>query len=123
MDLNSEYLLILLQPGMSRKDPSTESDKNAEGLESGFKAERDASRKANAGNRSAWNSLFMRPDTVAEAIAEHYGVQKRDLMDRDASDLGVRMALGETQVINKTKAELRESGVLALLHALRKTKA
>lgn len=95
---------------------STDSNEDGKVLERGFKAEREASRKANAGNRSAWNSLFMRPDTVAEAVAQHYGVQKRDLMDRDASDLGVRMALGETQVIAKTKAELRESGTLNLPH-------
>ena len=25
------------------------------------------------GNRAAWNSLFIRPDTVAEAVAAHYG--------------------------------------------------
>lgn len=51
----------------------------------GFKAAKDADRKASAGNRSAWNTLFMRPDTVAAAIAEHYGVSKAELLDRDAS--------------------------------------
>ena len=37
---------------------------------------------SSAGNRSAWNSLFMRADTVAEAVAAHYGVTKAELLDR-----------------------------------------
>lgn len=40
----------------------------------------------------------MRADTVAEAIAAHYGVSKAQLLDREAADLPVRMALGEAQV-------------------------
>ena len=77
----------------------------------GYKAQRDAARKADAGNRAAWNSLFMRADTVAEAVAAHYGVTKAQLLDREASDLPVRMALGEAQVIAQTKQALAEGGV------------
>ena len=51
----------------------------------GFKAVKEADRKASAGNRAAWNTLFMRPDTVAAAIAEHYGVSRAELLDREAS--------------------------------------
>ena len=50
----------------------------------GFKAAREAARRADAGNRAAWNTLFMRPDTVAAAVAAHYGVSKSELLDRDA---------------------------------------
>ena len=45
-----------------------------------------------------WNTLFLRADTVAEAVAAHYGITKAQLLDRDATDLPVRMALGEAQV-------------------------
>ena len=51
----------------------------------GFRAAKEADRKASAGNRAAWNTLFMRPDTVAAAIAEHYGVSRAELLDREAS--------------------------------------
>ncbi len=51
----------------------------------GFKAAKEADWKASAGNRAAWNTLFMRPDTVAAAIAEHYGVSRAELLDREAS--------------------------------------
>jgi hypothetical protein len=73
-------------------------DANSGQQPGGFKAQRDAQRKADAGNRAAWNSLFMRADTVAEAVAAHYGVTKAQLLDREAADLPVRMALGEAQV-------------------------
>ena len=53
----------------------------------------------------------MRQDTVAEAIAAHFGVTKRDLLDRDTADLPVRMALGETHVIAATKKGLGDRGV------------
>ncbi|GAX79039.1 hypothetical protein CEUSTIGMA_g6479.t1 [Chlamydomonas eustigma] len=77
----------------------------------GFRAERQAQKKADAGNRSAWNSLFMRADTVAEAVAAYYGVSKSELLDRTASDLPVRMALGEAQVVAQTKEALVDAGV------------
>ncbi|KAG2501693.1 hypothetical protein HYH03_000195 [Edaphochlamys debaryana] len=87
---------------------------------SSFKAEREAQRKADAGNRAAWNTLFMRPDTVAEAVAAHYGLTKQELLDpgapgsrggRAGDSVAVRMALGEAQVIAATKQALADAGV------------
>ena len=51
----------------------------------GYRQQREADQRADAGNRVAWNTLFMRPDTVAEAVAAHYGVSKSQLLDRDAA--------------------------------------
>lgn len=78
-----------------------------------FKQKREEERKISeaGGDTRAWNSLFMRPDTVVENIARKYGVSKSDLLDRDADDLAVRIALGETQVIADTKKDLANSGV------------
>jgi hypothetical protein len=65
----------------------------------GFKGEREEQRKREASsNRAAWSTLFMRSDTVAAAVAAHYGVSKSQLLDASASDLPLRMALGEAQV-------------------------
>ena len=44
-------------------------------------------------------------------VAAHYGITKRQLLDKEAGDLAVRMALGEAQVIAQTKAALAEAGV------------
>ncbi|KAK4440384.1 putative RNA-binding protein 19 [Sesamum alatum] len=78
-----------------------------------FKQQRDAERKASeaSGNTRAWNSLFMRPDTVVENIARKFGVSKSELLDRESDDLAVRIALGETQVIAETKKALSNAGV------------
>lgn len=70
------------------------------------------------GNRAAWNTLFMRADTVAEAVAAHYGVTKSELLDRGSSDLPVRMALGEAHVLAATKSALQEAGGFRLVDAL-----
>ncbi|XP_031284877.1 multiple RNA-binding domain-containing protein 1 isoform X2 [Pistacia vera] len=78
-----------------------------------LKQRREEERKASeaSGDTKAWNSLFMRPDTVVENIARKYGVSKSDLLDREADDLAVRIALGETQVIAETKKALKNAGV------------
>ncbi|KAL0352641.1 UNVERIFIED_CONTAM: putative RNA-binding protein 19 [Sesamum angustifolium] len=78
-----------------------------------FKQQRDAERKASeaSGNTRAWNSLFMRPDTVVENVARKFGVSKSELLDRESDDLAVRIALGETQVIAETKKALSNAGV------------
>lgn len=78
-----------------------------------FKQRREEERKASeaSGDTKAWNSLFMRSDTVIENIARKYGVSKGDLLDREADDLAVRIALGETQVLAETKKALTNAGV------------
>ncbi|KAL4616315.1 hypothetical protein ACB092_07G190200 [Castanea dentata] len=78
-----------------------------------FKQKREEERKASeaSGDTRAWNSFFMRSDTVVENIARKYGVSKSELLDREADDLAVRIALAETQVIAETKKALTNAGV------------
>ncbi|KAI5074699.1 hypothetical protein GOP47_0010660 [Adiantum capillus-veneris] len=78
-----------------------------------FKQDKEAQRRAAeaSGSTQAWNALFMRSDTVAENVARRYGLSKSDLLNPEAEDLAVRMALGETQVIAETKKALNNEGV------------
>ncbi|KAI4372643.1 hypothetical protein MLD38_010847 [Melastoma candidum] len=78
-----------------------------------FKQKREDERKAAeaSGDTTAWNTLFMRPDTVVETIARKYGLSKSEFLDTGSDDLAVRLALGETQVIAETKKALADSGV------------
>ncbi|XP_031092091.1 multiple RNA-binding domain-containing protein 1 [Ipomoea triloba] len=78
-----------------------------------FKQKRVEERKASeaSGNIQAWNTLFMRPDTVVENIARRLGVSKSDLLDKEASDLAVRIAWGETKVIAETKQCFAKAGI------------
>ncbi|KAL6951944.1 hypothetical protein U1Q18_046048 [Sarracenia purpurea var. burkii] len=48
---------------------------------------------------------------VVENIARKFGASKSDLFDREADDLAVRIALGETQVIAETKKAIVIAGV------------
>ena len=67
----------------------------------GFKAERDSKRKAKAHDKTAWSTFFMREDTVAQAVAELLGISKAEMLDPEAPDAAVRMALGEAQVCSR----------------------
>ncbi|KAH9741641.1 nucleotide binding [Citrus sinensis] len=101
------YVLYAIPESASRLHNST-----SQGTKT-LKQRREEERKASeaSGNTKAWNSLFMRPDTVVENIARKHGVSKSDLLDREANDLAVRIALGETQVIAETKKALTNAGV------------
>lgn len=90
---------------------TNDQDDNMKGPKSSYKREKEAELKASAGNKAAWNSLFMRSDTVAEAVAAHFGVSKSELLDAQAPDMAVRLALGETQVVAQTKSSLADAGV------------
>ncbi|XP_062096184.1 multiple RNA-binding domain-containing protein 1 isoform X2 [Humulus lupulus] len=96
----------------SRLEFAARHDVASQGLKS-FKQRREEERKASeaSGDTKAWNTLFMRPDAIAENIARTYGVRKGDLLDTEANDLAVRLALGETQVIKETKKALKIAGV------------
>eukprot|EP00854_Cymbomonas_tetramitiformis_P002948 gene2948-3763_t len=86
--------------------------------QSQFKQEREKQMKANANDKKSWNSLFMRADTVAAAVADRFGVTKSNLLDPEAGDAAVRLALGETHIIAETKQALSSEGVdVALLEA------
>jgi len=54
----------------------------------------------------------MRSDTVAAAVAAHYGVSKAQLLDASAEDLPLRMALGEAQVRQHT-SNLTDTALLS----------
>ncbi|KAL3635204.1 hypothetical protein CASFOL_019751 [Castilleja foliolosa] len=78
-----------------------------------LKQKRNGERKASeaSGNTRAWNTLFMRADTIVENIARKLGVSKSEFLDRESDDLAVRIALGEAQVIAETKKALSSAGV------------
>lgn len=90
--------LIHIIPGKpSEQAPIPEGSEAEAPKKAGFKTERDDKRKANAGDKTAWSTFFMREDTVAQAVADLMGITKAELLDPEASDAAVRMALGETQ--------------------------
>ncbi|KAL3616640.1 hypothetical protein CASFOL_039034 [Castilleja foliolosa] len=102
--------LLHIMPAKQKYQPdASESFSDSKTLKQKRNAERKASEAS--GNTRAWNTLFMRPDTIVENIARKFGVSKSELLDRESNDLAVRIALGETQVIAETKKSLSIAGV------------
>lgn len=65
----------------------------------------------NLNDNTAWNSLFLNPNTVMEYVAQEYGLSKLDLLNREVENPAVKIALAETKIINETKEWLRENGI------------
>ncbi|KAJ7554372.1 hypothetical protein O6H91_06G137600 [Diphasiastrum complanatum] len=98
----------------AKRPPHTAKEVINEGVgKATFKEEREAQRKTNeaSGHTKAWNSFFMRQDTIAENVAQQYGLPKSDFLDPEAEDLAVRLALGETHILAETKRALSKEGV------------
>jgi len=82
------------------------------GVAAGFKASKEEQLKASAGSMHNWNTLFMRSDAVGDAVASRYGVAKRDLLSSEGEvSAAVRLAQGETHVIQQTKEWLSQHGI------------
>lgn len=82
--------------------------------QSGFKADREAKRKAAAvsgAEAPVWNSLFARQDTLVAALAAKTGQSAGAIMDKEAGNMAVRVALGETAIIAETKQFLADAGI------------
>ncbi len=89
-----------------------------------FKASKEAALKASAHDARQWATLYMRPDTVAAALAARYAVSKSDVMEPGSASAAVRLALGEAQIMADTKAELEAAGVsIAALEAAAASRA
>lgn len=53
----------------------------------------------------------MNQDSVASAMAKKMGIQKSELLDRDADNMAVKMAKSETIIINQTKEWMKDNGI------------
>ncbi|KAF3328058.1 multiple RNA-binding domain-containing protein 1 [Carex littledalei] len=105
--------LLHVMAAKPQKNDKAEVDDALGGEKKSLKKMREEKRKdaEASGDTRAWNSLYMRPDTVVENIARKHGISKSELLDREADDLAVRIALGETQIIAEMKRSLSNLGV------------
>ncbi|CAC5419503.1 MRD1 [Mytilus coruscus] len=92
---------------------SKEDEENVASEGSSFKTQKQAKQKAMAGSSHNWNTLFMGANAVANVMAQKYGTEKSQILDAEISgSLGVRMALGETQIVSETRDFLIDNGVV-----------
>ena len=60
---------------------------------------------------SSWNTLFLNPNTVMDAVSKSYGISKAEMLDKEVENPAVRIATAETEVINETKEFLKANGI------------
>ncbi|XP_068095834.1 probable RNA-binding protein 19 [Hyperolius riggenbachi] len=79
---------------------------------SGYKKQKAVKDKANSASSHNWNTLFMGISSVAEAIAQKYNTSKSQVLDHEGKgSVAVRVALGETQLVQDVRQFLTENGV------------
>jgi len=78
-----------------------------------YKQKKQLQTKAIAGSSHNWNTLFLGQNAVADAIASRYNTTKEKLLEDGSNGMSaaVKLALGETQLAEDTKAFLEENGV------------
>ncbi|KAK0097935.1 hypothetical protein PV326_012614 [Microctonus aethiopoides] len=105
--LNGRMLHLL--PGKAK--PS-EIDINTEGLS--FKEKKEIERRGMANSKHNWNTLFLGSNAVADAIASSYNTTKENVLQDtgNGTSVAVRLALGETQLVEETRKFLEENGVV-----------
>lgn len=92
------------------KEEKDESDNNLGS--SAFKKNKAAQEKARSNSSHNWNTLFVGSNAVADAIAAKYNATKSQVLDHEGKgSVAVRMALGETQIVQETRQFLVDNGV------------
>lgn len=103
--------MLHLLPSTVKKEKSDSSDGGGPGSSS-YKRQKDAKNKASSSSSHNWNTLFLGTSAVADAIAEKYNTTKSQVLDHESKgSVAVRMALGETQIVQETRQFLLDNGV------------
>ncbi|CDS05564.1 hypothetical protein LRAMOSA08092 [Lichtheimia ramosa] len=76
------------------------------------KKEKEAKRKNLAGSDFNWSTLYMSSDAVTGAIADRLGLSKSEVLDPNSSNMAVRLALAETNLVNETKEFFEKHGIV-----------
>lgn len=97
-----------------RNNDSEENEGHVEDMTHKMKKEFDR-RKDASENTAGWNASFVRGDAVVDNLASRLGLEKGAILDvKDGLSSGnaaVRLALGETQVIEENKKYFESHGV------------
>lgn len=80
---------------------------------SSFKKEKFAQQKEQATRASNWNILFLGQNALADVVSEARGVDKSRLLTQQTQQdpIAVRMALGDTMVVEETRKFLISNGI------------
>lgn len=121
-------LHIMLAKQQAVKTEAEEGTESKNSHLSSFQQKREAERKKMAHKRDGWNASFVRSDAVVDALSDKYGVARGDILDTDGvggGEMAVRLAIGETHVIQENQEYFASHGVdiQVLESALRRGKS
>ena len=105
--------MLHILPGKTKQD----SEINLEQLS--FKKKKELEQKKKSQSNHNWNSLFINADSVANLMAARYNVDKSQLFDvhtstnksKAGNSIAVKLAVGETQIVNDMRKFLIRNGV------------
>ncbi|NWS67894.1 RBM19 protein, partial [Crotophaga sulcirostris] len=101
--------MMHLLPSTIKKEKIEEADAEDS---SSYKKKKEAKDKANSASSHNWNTLFVGTNAVADAIAQKYNASKSQVLDHEGKDsVAVRVALGETELVQEIRQFLIENGV------------
>ncbi|KAK9296463.1 hypothetical protein QLX08_009519 [Tetragonisca angustula] len=101
--------MLHLLPAKTKSNPMEELDEK----DLTYKKKKELKTKMAAGSSHNWNTLFLGQNAVADTIAAVYNTTKEKVLEDGSKDLSaaVKLALGETQLVQDTKKFLEENGV------------
>lgn len=101
--------MLHLLPAKMKSNPMEELDEK----DLTYKKKKELKAKMAAGSSHNWNTLFLGQNAVADTIAAVYNTTKEKVLEDGSKDLSaaVKLALGETQLVQDTKKFLEENGV------------
>ncbi|XP_060105394.1 probable RNA-binding protein 19 [Heteronotia binoei] len=101
--------MLHVLPSTIKKDENESSD--AVGSSS-YKKQKESKDKANSSSSHNWNTLFMGTNAVADAVAQKYNSTKNRVLDHEGKgSVAVRVALGETELVQNIRQFLLDNGV------------
>lgn len=97
----------------AKPEPSSAKAEDAPGS---YKERQERERQAAADkNATGWSASFLRGDAVVDTLAERLGLRKSDILavkdGMSSGDAAVRLALGETAVIEENREYFAEHGI------------
>lgn len=116
-DFQGRFLHIL----HSRQKPQDDSgagndDSNNNDRPLSYKERQELARRQEATKSSTgWSASFVRGDTVVDSLADRLGIKKGDILNvkggLSSGDAAVRLALGETQIIEENREYFQDHGI------------
>uniref|UniRef100_A0A803YP77 RRM domain-containing protein n=1 Tax=Meleagris gallopavo TaxID=9103 RepID=A0A803YP77_MELGA len=101
--------MMHLLPSIIKKEKLEDTDAEES---SSYKKQKEAKDKASSASSHNWNTLFVGTNAVADAIAQKYNASKSQVLDHESRDsVAVRIALGETELVQEIRRFLIENGV------------